>query len=352
MPDQPQDNDQQLLFSLETMEEAQEFLRLTLRLLTKHDLPPNPVNYSLGYNYAAGRDTRLREKLDEIFAAGKGLSREEAKELFLRFIYSCDDCDLKGLREELLRIVAEMVGALMELAGKSSLSSEKLESQVDKLEQTKDVKEIISIASSIATETRSLASDSRDLGEHLQHSSEEMTKLKDELKQARHAAYIDALTGIPNRRGFDQELAQLIEGAEEQPPEFSMLLMDIDHFKAVNDEHGHLAGDKVLQALAHLLNTHTKGGDSSARFGGEEFAVLLPRTEIQDAAKVAENIRLHVEKMVLKRPRTGQLLGAITASIGVACYRPEETVDELIHRCDKALYQAKKLGRNRVVLAD
>jgi diguanylate cyclase len=352
MPDQLPENEQQLLFSPDTLEEAQEFLRLTLRLLTKHDIPPNPVNYSLGYNYAAGKDTRLREKLDDIFAAGRGLSREEAKELFLRFIYNCDECDLKGLREELLRIVAEMVGALMDLAGKASVSSTNLEKHVNKLEQTDDVKEIISIASSIVAETRILVSDSQDLEEHLHHSSEEMTKLKDELEQARHAAYIDALTGIPNRRGFDRELTQLIKHADEQTPEFSLLLMDIDHFKAVNDKHGHLAGDKVLQALAYLLNTHTKGGDSSARFGGEEFAVLLPQTATEDAVSVAENIRLHVEKMVLRRPRTGEMLSDITASIGVASYRPGETANDFIHRCDKALYQAKKLGRNRVVLAD
>jgi diguanylate cyclase len=352
MADQLPENDKQLLFSMETMEEAQEYLRLTLRLLTNHDLPPNPVNYGLGYNYAAGRDTRLREKLDEIFAAGRGLNQEESKELFLRFIYSCDETVMEGLRDELLRIVAEMVGALMELARKASVSSETLEKHVNKLEQTQDVKGILSLASSIVAETRSLVSDSRNLEEHLQHSSEEMTKLKDELKQARHAAYIDALTGIPNRRGFDQELTQLIQQADQQTPEFSLLLMDIDHFKSVNDAHGHLAGDKVLQALAYLLNTHTKGGDSSSRFGGEEFAVLLPQTRMDDAGKVAENIRLHVEKMVLKRPRTGELLGAITASIGVASYRPGETADEFIHRCDQALYQAKKLGRNRVVLAD
>jgi diguanylate cyclase len=356
MSDQPQDNaqdnDPPLLFSLETMDEAQEFLRLTLRLLTKHDLPPNPVNYGLGYNYAAGRDTRLREKLDEIFEKGKGLDREEAQKLFLRFIYSCDEAALEGVREELLRIVAELVGALIEMAGKASVSSENLDRHVDRLEQTNDVKEVLSIASSIASETRSLAADSRDLGGHLQLSSEEMTKLKEELERARHAAYIDALTGILNRRGFDQELAHLIEQADEQTPQFSLLIMDIDHFKSVNDKYGHLAGDKVLQALAHLLNTHTKGGDRSARFGGEEFAVLLPETRIGSALKVAENIRLHVEKLVLKRPRTGELLSDVTVSIGAGSFRLGETADEFVHRCDKALYQAKKLGRNRVIQAD
>jgi diguanylate cyclase len=352
MPDQSQDNDRQLLFSQETMEEAQEFLRLTLRLLAKHDLPPNPVNYGLGYHYTVGSDTRLKEKLEEIFSADRDLSPKEAKELFLRFLFNCDDCDLRGLREELLKIVAEMVGALLELAGKASVSSKNLESHVDKLEQTEDVKEIISIASSIVTETRSLVSDTQDLEEHLHHSSDEMTKLKDELEQARHAAYVDALTGILNRRGFDQELAQLIQQTNKQASGFCLLIMDIDHFKSVNDKHGHIAGDKVLQALAFLLNTHTKGGDSTARFGGEEFAVLLPETDIDDAAKVAENIRLHVGKMVLKRPRTGELLSDITASIGVGCYRAGETANEFIHRCDEALYQAKKLGRNRVVLAD
>ncbi len=352
MPDQAQDENQPLLFTAETMEEAKEFFRLTVRLLTQHDLPPNPLNYGLGFNYSAGRDTRLQEKLDEALSQEEGLTREKAKELFLRFIYNCDETVLEGLREELLRMVAEMIGALVELAAKASVSSEKIERHIDTLQQTTNVQEILSVASSILSETRALVTESRELEEQLNYSSEEMTKLQDELQQARHAAYVDALTGILNRRGFDKELAELIERAKETTPAFSLLIMDIDHFKSVNDRHGHLIGDKVLQAVAQLLNTHTKGGDRTARFGGEEFAVLLPGTELENAATVAENIRLHVEKLILRRPKTRELLSDITASIGVGRYRLGESAYEFIHRCDKALYQAKKNGRNRVVVAD
>ncbi len=352
MPDQAQDENPPLLFTAETMEEAKEFFRLTVRLLTQHDLPPNPLNYGLGFNYSAGRDTRLQEKLDEALSQEGGLSPEKAKELFLRFIYNCDETVLEGLREELLRIVAEMIGALVELAARASVSGENIERHIDTLQQTTNVQEILSVASSILSETRALVTESRELEEQLNYSSEEMTKLQDELQQARHAAYIDALTGILNRRGFDKELSELIEGTIETTPVFSLLIMDIDHFKSVNDKHGHLIGDKVLQAIAHLLNTHTKGGDRAARFGGEEFAVLLPGTELQNAATVAENIRLHVEKLVLRRPKTRELLSDITASIGVGRYRLGESAYEFIHRCDKALYQAKKNGRNCVVVAD
>jgi len=105
-------------------------------------------------------------------------------------------------------------------------------------------------------------------------------------------------------------------------------------------------------SIAQLLLKHIRGGDKATRYGGEEFAILLPETRIENARSVAENIRSRIEKLVLKRPRTGEKLRAITASFGVAGFRSGESADELINRCDKALYKAKNQGRNRVIMAD
>jgi diguanylate cyclase len=127
------------------------------------------------------------------------------------------------------------------------------------------------------------------------------------------------------------------------------MLLDIDRFKTFNDTYGHQIGDQVLKLVAqNLLNT-VKGQDTAARFGGEEFAIILPRTELVNAVKLAESIRVNLAKQVLKNRRTGETFGKLTVSIGVAKFHPGEAMKELLGRSDKALYKAKQDGRNRVV---
>ena len=128
-----------------------------------------------------------------------------------------------------------------------------------------------------------------------------------------------------------------------------LLLIDIDDFKRFNDEFGHLVGDEVLRFVAKKIKETVKGRDFLARFGGEEFAVILPQTSLAGAASVAENIRSFFETMPLRTSATAKEIGVITVSIGVARFRPEESSEELIRRTDKALYAAKSAGRNHVV---
>ncbi|MCU7857859.1 MAG: GGDEF domain-containing protein, partial [Candidatus Thiodiazotropha sp. (ex Lucinoma borealis)] len=183
-------------------------------------------------------------------------------------------------------------------------------------------------------------------------STEEMEKLKEELDYARQEARRDPLTGILNRRGFDQSLETMIAEAEEQHlATFSLMLMDIDLFKEINDNHGHLLGDKLLQGVANLLTHHTKGKDACARFGGDEFAILLPETGVENTKNLAESLRIIIQKIVLKRPNKGAVIGGITVSVGVSAYRLGEGSEDFIQRCDKALYRSKALGRNRVTIA-
>jgi len=352
MAEQQLSINQHLLFHEETMEDAYKYFQLTAPILTKNKLPPNPLNFSLIYNYIAGRDAQLKEQLDKILSGNKEWTQEEAKTLFLRFIYSCDESSIEGVHDELLKILTEMSGSLLDIAGKTAVSNEKLENQIEKLAGSKNAQEVLSIASVIMSETKSIAIASKELEVQLTSSSTEIVKLKKELEQARKETFIDALTGISNRRGFDLKLATLIEGSKNKVPDFSMIMVDIDHFKKINDQYGHLVGDNVIRVMAQLLKKHTKGGDDAARYGGEEFAVLLPETRINNALTVAENIRAHLEKLVIKRPGSGKKLDVITASFGVGGYRSGETTEEFINRCDQALYKAKKRGRNRVVLAD
>ena len=160
------------------------------------------------------------------------------------------------------------------------------------------------------------------------------------------AATVDGLTGLRNRRWLDDVFArQLARSVREQHPA-SLLMVDLDHFKSLNDEHGHLAGDAVLCRLARLLASHLRPQDLFARYGGEEFAVLLPDTDIDDAVWIADRLRLAVANGSSGGPDTD--LPRVTVSVGVATARLSDSLPALLALADAALYRAKHAGRNQV----
>ena len=183
----------------------------------------------------------------------------------------------------------------------------------------------------------------------LAHSDDEINALRLALKEARRDAETDALTGVANRRLFDVRLRELIDEAGAGGEPLSLLLLDIDHFKAFNDTHGHKAGDLVLRLVAAKLRDMVKGSDLVARYGGEEFAILLPQTTLDNAKKLAEKLRVGIARNQIVLKRTGRTLGTVTLSIGVAQYGGEENADVFVEHADAHLYAAKSAGRNRVL---
>ncbi len=165
-------------------------------------------------------------------------------------------------------------------------------------------------------------------------------------RQLEQLATRDALTGLYNRRSFDEKLNECVHTSKRSGRSFALLVLDADHFKRINDTHGHNTGDAVLQQLARLLTEHTRSTDFVARYGGEEFVVLLPETGLaEEAHTVAEKVRAAVEQT--RFPSVGQ----ITVSIGISLWDPRSPGSkDLFHRADEALYEAKSSGRNRVVV--
>ncbi len=166
------------------------------------------------------------------------------------------------------------------------------------------------------------------------------------LQLVRHEAETDALTGQPNRRALDELLGQQVDMARMTGRAFSVLLLDIDHFKRVNDTHGHAAGDATLRAFAQRVREHLRQGDTCARYGGEEFVVVLPGTALVAALEVAERLRQGVAGATL----TSVPLVCATVSIGAAQHVAGETPEQLLGRADLAVYAAKRGGRNQVRL--
>ena len=186
----------------------------------------------------------------------------------------------------------------------------------------------------------------------LRESTKEIEHLKGQLDNARKEATVDALTGLHNRRGFDETLANRLKEDGAGSKNRAVLLLDIDHFKQVNDTHGHLVGDKVLVGIGQQLLKQMRGSDYLSRFGGEEFAILLLDTPLTNAFTVAENLRNSISRLRWRHPKSSKEVAQITISIGIASIKPNDSVEALLERCDKALYRAKSLGRNRSVAAE
>jgi len=161
----------------------------------------------------------------------------------------------------------------------------------------------------------------------------------------------DGLTGVFNRAAFDERLQMEFTGADRYHRPLSLLMVDIDFFKSVNDTHGHQTGDDVLQAVARLLDDVVREGDVLTRYGGEEFAIILPETDVDSAAALAERLRQAVEDTPMVSGLSGGI--SLTVSIGCASRSPRTAKpQDLIRAADSALYAAKRSGRNRVVSSE
>lgn len=165
-------------------------------------------------------------------------------------------------------------------------------------------------------------------------------------------AMVDGLTGLFMRRYFDARIEEEIERAKRYGTGFSVVMMDVDDFKKLNDDHGHLIGDRVLRGIANSVKAQLRGVDTAARYGGEEIALILPRSDMLAAYNVGERIRQAVSELRVTTDAEPAQVLAVTASLGIAAYPESKAVDgeDLIRRADRALYRAKKMGKNRVEL--
>ncbi len=332
-----------------TPEQSAELLRLTLPLMSRHNIPVTPRNYAVWFEYVRGDNPELKAELQSLMDAGATFTAQLNEQLFEKYASGCNIDQFVKIRNEMTDLMEDVAGSLRDVDDDTRRFGGHLDNVVENVQHSNSLDEIRELLRSLVQETRNMQRSTQLLHEHLEAKSQEIALLQEELELERKRASSDPLTGLANRRAFTETLTRHAE-AGPPPDTLSLLMFDIDHFKNINDTHGHLIGDRVIRFLAQVLKQHTKGGDLAARYGGEEFVVLLPDTGLKGATVVAEKIRSAMAEAKLVRSDNKQPLGRITISAGVAAYQPGEDPMELVNRADQALYRAKQEGRNRVAV--
>jgi len=333
------------------VEKSAEYLRLALAHMGRHKAGLHPVSYAVWYEYVAGINPALHRCIDALIRDGAVLDDGAVHRLFRDHIAEIDASLARRVSENFGRVMDAVSASTSQVADEASQFGLALERWSDDLATGRHVTTPSHSVGELLNYSRTMHQTVRALHDRLEESHREVETLRKEVERAREEAMIDELTGLTNRRGFERVFADYLNGNGTASQGPSLLLADIDHFKRINDNYGHLCGDRIIRSVAKILRDNVKGKDLAARYGGEEFIVVLPETPAAGALHLAEKIRKTIECSRIKRIGSDEIVANVTISLGVACWQPGESQNDLIARADAALYQSKQQGRNRVTLA-
>jgi diguanylate cyclase len=320
-----------------------------LNYIRGNTLPAYPRFYELWYTYAAGFNHSLNRAVNEISGTGEQITTEQLQQIYNSFLSPTKIGDrIDEVGEKISDEIHSMVDLLTRNADTAAEYGASLAGAQSELEHLKDPAQLKALISHMVSATKKSADANKALETQLVDSRRQIEELQESLEAIRHESLTDELTTLSNRRHFDQTIERMVREAEQSREPMALLLTDIDHFKKFNDTYGHQTGDQVLRLVALAVKQNVKGHDVACRYGGEEFAVLLPHTSLRQAVTVAEHIRRAVLTKELVKRSTGENLGRITISIGVSSFTPQDTAQSMIARADAALYAAKAAGRNLV----
>jgi diguanylate cyclase len=322
---------------------------LAMASMLTYDVPQTSSNFAIWFAYHSNEKPDLTRMIDVLISNNCPIGDQTLDDLHDKFFRSAVDTE----HSDTTVPGRETLKSLLDLVEKAKSDASGIGAAINEI-STKfltNVESLAGLIDSLVQETSNITGRSERLGLDLKQSVDKIDALERTLQDVRREATTDGLTGIANRRYFDMMLQTMSGDAMNSGDDLSLLLVDIDHFKKVNDTWGHATGDEVLQLVAATLTQTVKGQDCAARYGGEEFAVILPGTSATAATIVGDNIRMALGRRLFV-PRTAQqAVCTVTASIGVASYEPGEPLAQWVQRTDAALYEAKKSGRNRVVAA-
>jgi len=335
------------MYYADSMEESSEYLRMALSHMGRFQIPFDPTNYSVWYEYVSGKNEKLRVIIDDALSKSQDITPELNLSLYEKYV-AVDKLIIEKIRMDLRGILGKILAHVADAGGQVKTFGTLIHKYSQDLKEDLDVEAVSRVVEGILSETKNIVLSGEKLKDRLQETTEEVKKLSRNLEQVREQATTDLLTGLRNRRYLSAAFMEEAKLVDDTASDLCLIFADIDHFKQINDTYGHLIGDKVLRITAEVLKECVKGKDVVVRYGGEEFVILLPDTPLTGAVILAEKICTYFRNLNWRLKDTDRFIGPVYLSFGVAQYKERESLDDLVQRADKALYKSKKDGRCRV----
>jgi diguanylate cyclase len=327
----------------------QAFAKTALALMGGAGIAATPENFELFYAFASGENPAITQVMSKLIDAKTPFTPELLADLRLRCLSGARAAAaMEGVGGGMDHVIDDVLGKLEEAGKDTAEYKDALSAATGELGTDRSPADVRKLVENLIAATRAMEQRAKNLEGELQASSQQVSELRTKLADVKKESLTDPLTNIANRKAFD-DAASAGAAAAAEGEAVSLLICDIDHFKKFNDSWGHQTGDQVLRLVASCLSENVKGRDTAARYGGEEFAVLLRGIGVADATRIADQIRQTVQAKKLVKKSTGDILGTITISIGVAQFAAGEAVETVVRRADACLYGAKNNGRNLVV---
>lgn len=322
-----------------------------LKLMGQLNVAVTPANFTVWFAYVLGRSAALRKTIDILRSNKRSFDKALNRELYNTFVRSGSDLGdaAQTVSEELGAILVNVKNDISGAIADNTAHAQELTQVGQSLSTTSDAQLALKrLGAELAKATQRASA----LEAKLVEASGELDGLRKSLEDAESRSRTDALTGLANRRAMEIFLRSTQIRAMEQGDPLSVFLVDIDHFKKFNDKFGHQLGDQVLRLVAKCVQEGIRDNDLAARYGGEELIGILPGATFEACRQTAETIRARIAKAHVTKRATGEDIGQVTISAGVAEFKPGESFESLIERCDKALYRAKESGRNCTIVAE
>lgn len=315
------------------------------------ELPGDPPSFETWYAYVGRLVPALNLAINDVLTKNGKISAEEIDKIYNAHLGSSRlGAEVERIGEQVGSEVDRVVGTI-DAAINSAVRFGNHLSDIDAdIADNTDRTALRAVVKTLVTQTRSAVEENQGYKSKLSAARREIEQLRAHLEAIHLEMRSDALTGLANRKRFDQALADAISRATRTSKPLSLMMGDVDHFKQFNDTWGHPLGDDVLRLIALTIKGAVRQDDLAARYGGEEFAIIFPDTSLEDAAGVVERLRGAVKDKEIVQRQSGKSLGRVTISCGVAQWRKGETARGILERADKCLYTAKRQGRDRVVI--